>query len=208
MADKKIPVIGFRGVIESGKSTLSALLARYAQQKYHLHVLNTPMAGPLKYGLACMGLSKEKEPKLYRQAAQFIGTDIVRKQKPNHWVDLFKARLDEALLDNHLFGDQQPDLIFVDDIRFENEAAVPDLTFFLIRTGPGFREVDLSHESEQWNAAEEKKMQQDHKATPSPNTIYLGGEFGRLEELVPVAMHAICQNFPYILQGKTVDLNA
>jgi hypothetical protein len=122
-------IIGIAGFAKAGKSTFAArLVERLA--KDHLGAEIVPFAGPLKRGLAEMGIKKDESPDLYRIAAQRIGTDIVRRENPDHWVDLFERyvrnaprviRLEETA-DNGAKATYR-DVIIADDVRFENEVS-------------------------------------------------------------------------------------
>lgn len=88
-----------------------------------------------------------------RELLQFIGTDIIRKYRPNWHVDKMVEAINNA----------ETDLVCVDDIRFPNERkAVEELggtVFFVIR--PDLT-VDVSnHESEislEWQEFERKRV--------------------------------------------------
>lgn len=127
-------VIGFFGVARSGKSTA----AHYAAEWFRKH--DTPaqvrsFAGPLKNGLAEMGIEKDATPELYRKAAQYMGTEICRDYDPNWWVN----QMDRCI--NNL-----PDngVVLIDDCRFENEFEYLrsiDATLIFMRGGD---RIDLS----------------------------------------------------------------
>lgn len=144
---KKPIIIGIAGFAKAGKSTFAARLVDHLARR-HLGAEIVPFAQPLKRGLSCMGIDKDAEPELYRCAAQFIGTDIVRKRRPDHWVDRFKdyaanatrvlkverTQPDETVsfcgvdlpVHNNVCGGggtkiTYRDIIIADDVRFANE---------------------------------------------------------------------------------------
>lgn len=106
-------------------------------------------AGPLKEGLAYMGITKQMTPEAYRKAAQFIGTECARGMDLNHWVNIFRQHL-------RLEGDTMADIVVIDDVRFPNEAAICTYLFFI---EPTFAPENLGdragHESEGWNLRKE-----------------------------------------------------
>jgi hypothetical protein len=140
-------IVGLRGLAGCGKTTIADLLVQRAnERRLHFRAClpvfsRRSMAAPLKEALACMGLSKEGTPDLYRLVAQVVGTDLIRTARPDHWVDLFRAGKHEGVA-------------VVDDIRFENEAACCHLVAFV---EPGFpaRAAGMNgrteHQSEDWN---------------------------------------------------------
>lgn len=143
-------VIGLRGHIGAGKTTLAQALVN----KYPHYCVKLSMAGPLKEGLALMGITKEATPDIYREAAQQLGTNIVRKHDENFWVNRFKERLIQ--FHNHLLS--PPKFAIVDDIRFKNEAECCDKIFYVARNGEYKLFVDMNqrecldvHESEVWS---------------------------------------------------------
>lgn len=114
-------VVGLRGPIGVGKTTLA-----WAMQKIDTRIIPMSFAGPIRCGLAHMGITKREHPDAYRQAAQIIGTEIARGMiGEDHWVN--QAR-------NHIASDILPEQIVVfDDVRFRNEIAFCDLCIHLRR---------------------------------------------------------------------------
>lgn len=110
-------VIGFMGLAQSGKTTGAQTIGELLNQSEEAWVYES-FAGPLKQGLEVMGITKAKTPDLYRSAAQYIGTDIVRKQDPNWWCNLYQKTLSWYI--EHEFAS----LVLTDDVRFPNEAQV------------------------------------------------------------------------------------
>ena len=137
-------VIGFRGLAGAGKTTLAN----------HLHSLLRdsvirPFAGPLKHVVEhSLGFDKETHPDLYRVCCQALGHGA-RTVDPNIWVTHWKKGL--ATIADAYFPGCGPRWIFVDDVRYPNEADCCDLLFFIHR--PNNPQRLLTHESESWNAA-------------------------------------------------------
>src|SRR5262245_46043161 len=111
-------VIGFRGLAGAGKTTICDHITRIcASRNAHYSgaapfISRRSLAGPLKDGLAMMGITKPECPDLYRRAATYIGTDIVRVHDPDWWVKLFRQRAALETKDGYT--------VLVDDIRFPN----------------------------------------------------------------------------------------
>jgi hypothetical protein len=103
--------IAIGGKMTSGKTTLThALMDAIPEEDmvYHLS-----FAGPIREALAIIGVTKEKQPEMYREGAQYIGTDFVRRYDPNWWTNLMESKIDTLT-------DDDPWLI-IDDMRFKNE---------------------------------------------------------------------------------------
>jgi hypothetical protein len=150
-------VVGLRGLAGCGKTTVAdRVCTRVSLRRAHFPSSSPafqrwPIAGPLKQGLAQMGITKDRTPDLYRLAAQCIGTDIVRAADPDHWVNLFRYQTALPSLSESV--------LVVDDVRFPNEAGVCDLVLFI---EPDFAPADLGdragHESERWNLNREGRI--------------------------------------------------
>ena len=136
-------VIGFFGVARSGKSTAAHYAAEYFRKR-DIPAYVRSFAGPLKEGLATMGIHKDTHPDLYRLAAQYMGTEICREYDSNWWVKQTKHRIDNTPKDG---------VVLIDDCRFPNEfeylrSIDADLIFMR-----GGKRIDLSssiynHDSE------------------------------------------------------------
>lgn len=87
-------------------------------------------------------LAKVDVVKDMRQMLQLVGTDIIRKYKPNWHVEQLKKEIKET----------KSQLIVIDDVRFPNEyEAINRLggtTFFIIRTSGMSDTMISNHESE------------------------------------------------------------
>jgi hypothetical protein len=130
---KDFLTVGFCGVAGSGKTTLaqSMLLSRGClSDRITLKPPHYPtarimrFASPLKDGLAIMGITKEKQPDLYRKTAQILGTDLIRAHNPDHWVDYFQYNVEKG----HF---REGTIILIDDVRFANEASLCNLLFYV-----------------------------------------------------------------------------
>lgn len=131
-------IIGLRGVAGAGKSTIQSLLC----QRLH-RVTPGSMAGPLKRGLATMGVNKVDTPALYRELAQTLGARL-RREDDAWWVGLNMVEW------NHLLREGWS--VVVDDVRYENERAVCDYVFFVEPGFPaGLKGEQAAHESERLN---------------------------------------------------------
>lgn len=104
-------VIGFYGVAQAGKSTAAAIAASTLRDAGY-KVLIRSFAGPLKEGLVRMGIHKDKDPELYRAAAQYMGTEICREYDPDWWVNQMRREVETR---------DASTVIIVDDCRFPNE---------------------------------------------------------------------------------------
>lgn len=135
-------VVGLRGPAGVGKTTIAKALADMARERnYTMRLLS--FAGPIKEGLAAMGICKNTEPEAYRVFAQEIGGGM-RGRRPDHWVNLFKK---------HVKASGAFQVVVADDLRYPNEADLCDVIFRI--TPIGFDAANLGeradHESETWN---------------------------------------------------------
>jgi hypothetical protein len=110
-------LIGIAGAAGSGKDTVADFLVQ------HHAFCKLSWAGPLKAGLAAMGMAEpadraDKEKPVpgfdftWREAAQKLGTEWGRALDPNIWIKMAARKLD-----------QHPNNYWViSDVRFSNEA--------------------------------------------------------------------------------------
>ena len=137
-------VIGLRGLIGSGKTTVADHLVQILIAA-GVPATVLPFAHSLKNGLAGMGITKTGTPDLYRSCAQSLGTDLVRKTSPDHWIRQWQSMKDNLVRTG-------TKVVVVDDVRFENEAALCDSLWYL--HDDGFRLPDAAftdHPSERFN---------------------------------------------------------
>lgn len=129
---KRPLVIGFKGLIGAGKTTLANFLAKNDPATFW----RSSFAGTMKSGFAQMGITKEATPELYRAELQRMGA-ARRADNPDWWINLWASSLPKS----------HP-CIIVDDVRYPNEASNCDILFFLQRTDVSMK-FD-PHESEAW----------------------------------------------------------
>jgi len=114
-----IYVIAFAGCARSGKSSSAQFVEEYIKEKHPLGmVMHMSFAKPLKEGLERMGVYKDKEYELYRELAQKVGTNYLRKHNDNWWVDLMRQEID------NIPKTGQWKVVIIDDVRFPNESAL------------------------------------------------------------------------------------
>jgi len=104
-------VIGFFGVARAGKSTAARLAADTLIRSGKNAVVRS-FAGPIRDGLAEMGILKDTYPTLYRKAAQLIGTELCRDEDPDWWINQMNAAVSKLPEDT---------IVLIDDCRFDNE---------------------------------------------------------------------------------------
>ena len=112
MKNPNIKIFTVSGKAQHGKDTFANILYEELTNKGH-RVLLTHYADLLKF--ICKSLfnwNGEKDEK-GRQILQYVGTDIVRKERPNYWVEFVIDMID-------LFGENW-DYVIIPDTRFPNE---------------------------------------------------------------------------------------
>lgn len=134
--------IAIYGKATAGKTTLAEALYDNAKRSTLAR-----FAGPLKEGLALMGITKEGTPELYRQAAQYIGTDIVRAHNDNWWVELLDRTYNLIRLTS-----TDDTRFLIDDVRFENELEWSEMNHFLTV------KIDVSPETQKARGMTEERM--------------------------------------------------
>lgn len=115
-----IQKIALHGKMKSGKTTLAEAFQE-GTDPFEVDIAS--FAGPLKRGLAMMNIHKGHP--LYRQTAQYIGTDIIRDYDPNWWVKLMDMHYQANIVDPFL------KTIIIDDLRFPNELEWCEMAGFL-----------------------------------------------------------------------------
>lgn len=109
MNPTRMSTIFLTGKKYSGKSTVAAELSRQTG------IPVQSFAGPLKEGLQKMGVIVSGPTKNV-SLLQYVGTDLMRRENVNHWVDLMETS------NVHV----RKTGIIVDDCRFENEQELAD----------------------------------------------------------------------------------
>lgn len=139
---KDVTVVGLRGPAGAGKTTLAKEWHTILNRGYTTRLVS--FAGPIKDGLAAMGICKGAQPEAYRYFAQEIGGGM-RARNNDHWVDIFRKVV--------VASAPSYQVVVADDLRYPNEAALCDVIFRI--TPLGFNVTDLGeradHESEMWN---------------------------------------------------------
>ena len=105
-------IICISGKAEHGKTTTAKVIKTILSERGY-HILITNYAGILKF--ICTSLfdwdgQKNEEG---RRLLQHVGTDVVRKQDPDFWVNFMRSVL--KLCPNEW------DYVLIDDVRFPNE---------------------------------------------------------------------------------------
>ena len=110
--NKDLKIYAISGKAQHGKDTFAELLYQELTDKGY-KVLVTHYADLLKF--ICKSLFNwdgQKDEK-GRHILQYVGTDIVRKERPNYWVEFVIDMID-------LFGENW-DYVIIPDTRFPNE---------------------------------------------------------------------------------------
>lgn len=105
-------IICISGKARSGKDTSATLLQDYFEEKGK-KVLVTHYADLLKFILKNFFNWNGEKDEHGRHLLQYVGTDIIRNQQPDYWVD-FLINLFTLLKDEW-------DIILIPDARFPNE---------------------------------------------------------------------------------------
>lgn len=107
-------IICISGVARSGKDTSASIIKTHLESRGK-RVLVTHYADLLKFMCRQLFNWNGEKDELGRHILQYVGTDIVRKQVPDFWVDFIIQEL-------KLFPDQW-DFVIIPDCRFPNELA-------------------------------------------------------------------------------------
>ena len=105
-------VILVSGKAQHGKDTVAGLLRKELEAAGH-KVLVTHYADLLKYICKTFFGWDGKKDEAGRHILQYVGTDVVRKVRPDLWVDFIREILE-------IFPDEW-DYVIVPDTRFPNE---------------------------------------------------------------------------------------
>ncbi len=157
-------LVGFCGPAHVGKSTTAQRLAAIARQ-HGYHGVAMAFADPLYDMLAAMtGRSvewlkankstvwtKENAPakcligSLVRHLFQIVGTECVRNQvHPDFWVDRLVQRAHDAAQNPLRAMGTKGTIVFIEDVRFENEAGKCHTLIELRRDGIGYANDHVS----------------------------------------------------------------
>ena len=110
--DKKPTVILLSGKSGSGKDFVANIMKEKLEQKGN-KVLVTHYADLLKYILKTFFDWDGQKDEHGRHLLQYVGTDVIRRQNPNYWVDFVK--------DIIIMFSNNWDYILIPDARFPNE---------------------------------------------------------------------------------------
>lgn len=126
-----VAVIGIMGPAQVGKTTSSEILA--SRLKFDFDIKFLKFADPIHKALACLGVSKRSNHKLYRRLAQ--GLAKARQDDPDFYVKLarkqIQKKMDEMRKLQATIPSQQlkPTLFLIDDTRYHNEIKMIDSLF-------------------------------------------------------------------------------
>lgn len=115
MKNPNIKIFAVSGKAQHGKDTFANILYEELTNKGY-RVLLTHYADLLKF--ICKSLfnwNGQKDEK-GRHILQYVGTDVVRKERPDYWVEFIVDMID-------LFGENW-DYVIIPDTRFPNEVDV------------------------------------------------------------------------------------
>ncbi len=116
----KTKVICVSGKAQHGKDTYAKIL-KEALEKKGKKVLVAHYADLVKYVCSTFFNWDGNKDEAGRTLLQYVGTDVVREQQPNYWVNFLKDML--------LFFDGSWDFVIIPDTRFPNEIAIMKDTF-------------------------------------------------------------------------------
>lgn len=116
----KTKVICVSGKAQHGKDTYARIL-REALEKRGKKVLVAHYADLVKYVCTTFFNWDGNKDESGRTLLQKVGTDVVRAQQPDYWVNFIRDML--------LFFDGTWDFVIIPDTRFPNEIAVMSSTF-------------------------------------------------------------------------------
>lgn len=117
------------GKARVGKTTLANIVAEYCVNNNF-----TPRMVPFAYGIKkaaeLKGLTKDSNPKEYREFCQNLG-ESMRIKNPDHWVNEWKLKVEEIAKEEQVALNEQTNndipfkerIVIVDDCRYMNEIA-------------------------------------------------------------------------------------
>lgn len=105
-------VIAVSGRARHGKDTVASILQKQLEEDGH-RVLITHYADLLKYICTTFFNWNGEKDEAGRTLLQYVGTDVVRKNNPDYWVDFVADILN--------YFEDQWDYVVIPDTRFPNE---------------------------------------------------------------------------------------
>lgn len=135
-------IIGITGKKGSGKDTVADFIV-----KNFPTAVKIAFADELKHMLLNNGICDYeslwgRKTHFSRKIMQFLGTEVVRKIKPNYWIEVMEEKI------NFLYSEVPKSIIVIPDVRFLNEAKfVKAHNGYIIRVN---RKIDIvdNHASE------------------------------------------------------------
>lgn len=114
------------GKARVGKTTLANVIAEYCVNN-NLTPRMVPFAYGIKKAAELKGLTKDSNPKAYRDFCQTLG-ESMRIKNPDHWVDEWKVKVAEIEKEEQLEMQNNDSykerIVIVDDCRYMNEVAI------------------------------------------------------------------------------------
>ena len=105
-------IILISGKAQNGKDSFAKIL-KEKLEKYNNKVLITHYGDPVKFLATNLFNWNGEKDEYGRTLLQKVGTDIVRTQKPNYWVDF--------IIDVLTLFEKEWDYVLIPDVRFVNE---------------------------------------------------------------------------------------
>ena len=110
--NEDLKIIAISGKAQHGKDTFATALSEELKNRGHkVHI--THYADLVKYVCKTFFNWDGNKDEKGRTILQYVGTDIVRKERPDYWVDFILDIL-------HMFGHNW-DYVIIPDTRFPNE---------------------------------------------------------------------------------------
>lgn len=113
--NKDLKIYAISGKAQHGKDTFAELLYQELTEKGY-KVLVTHYGDLVKYICKTIFNWDGQKDEKGRHLLQYVGTDIIRKEKPNYWVDF--------VVDIIKFFGENWDYVLIPDTRFPNEVDV------------------------------------------------------------------------------------